>query len=503
MISGFGSNVGCRTTYDGSVGAVASGHPLATNAGISTLAAGGNAVDAAIATAYVLMVVLPEACGIGGDAMALVASGKGGVTSLNGAGLSPAGFAGELGTDGASTTSTPGAVAALDRMGALYGALPRRDNLAAAVTLARDGFALSEALFAARRRHRSRLRRGAASSEFAREDLRIGDVLRFPALADTIEAIAGEGPSAFYSGPVAAAIETTARSEGGALSVADLGAHVTLETPAISNVVADAVVYAPPPPSQAILALLALGALDSVKSTAPSVRAHAAIEAIEAAFQHRPAIGVAGDAQHLLDQTLEVDLSRAQHRNGPTLPTHTTTVATADSEGTVVSMTISLYDEFGCATLVKEHGIWLNDRMLGFDRDPESPNVARPSERPVNTLSPLLIDQRDRRFALCTPGADGQVQTTTQILDAVLRGGLGLPDAIDRPRWRSANGEVAVETGLASDILAHLELLGHRLTLLPYLDRTFGAAVAAGANKTDGSTFSFADRRREAAAGAL
>ena len=304
-------------------------------------------------------------------------------------------------------------------------------------------------------------------------------------------------------GPVAAAIETTARSEGGALSVADLEAHATLETPAISKVGASAVVYAPPPPSQAILALLALGALESVAAPAPPVRAHATIEAIEAAFQHRSVLTTADVAQRLLEQPLEIDLSRAQHRKGPTLPTHTTTVATADSGGMVVSMTISLYDEFGCATLVKEHGILLNDRMLGFDRDPESPNVARPSARPVNTLSPLLIDERDRRFALCTPGADGQIQTTTQILDAVLHGDLGLPDAIDRPRWRSANGEVAVETGLASDILVHLETLGHRLSLMPYMDRTFGAAVVAGASKTDGLTFGFADRRREAFAGAL
>jgi gamma-glutamyltranspeptidase / glutathione hydrolase len=449
------------------------------------------------------MVVLPEACGIGGDAMALVASGKAGVTSLNGAGLSPAGFSGEPGTDGASTTSIPGAVAALDRMGSLYGALQRRDNLEPSVTLARGGFPLSEALLGAQRRHRSRLRRGAPSSDLARDDLRIGDVLRFPALADTIEAIARAGPSAFYSGPVAAAIETTARSDGGALSVADLQEHVTLEMPAISKVLDGAVVYAPPPPSQAILALLALGALESVKSRAPQVRAHAAIEAIEAAFQHRASLGSPGISQHVLSQTLEVDLTRAQHRNGPTLPTHTTTVATADFDGMVVSMTISLYDEFGCATLVKEHGILLNDRMLGFDRDPDSPNVARPSARPVNTLSPLLIDQCGRRFALCTPGADGQIQTTTQILDAILRGGLELPDAIDRPRWRSANGEVSAETGLPSDVLAHLESLGHRFSFLPYLDRTFGAAVTAGVNKADGSTFSFADRRREASAGAL
>jgi gamma-glutamyltranspeptidase / glutathione hydrolase len=489
--------------YAGRVGAAASGHSLATDAAVATLAAGGNAVDAAIAAAYVLMVVLPEACGIGGDAMALVAPRTSSVTAFNGAGLSPAGFSGELGTDGASTTSVPGAVAALDRMGTLHGALPRCDNLAAAVTLARNGFALSETLLAAQRRHLTRLRRGAASSQLARDDLRIGDMLSFPALADTIEAIASAGPSAFYSGPVATAIETTARSEGGPLSVADLEAHITLEMPAISTAVAGAAVYAPPPPSQAILALLALRALDSVNSTALPVRAHAAIEAIEAAFQHRAALGRADVAQHLLDQRLELDLNRAQHRKGPTLPTHTTTVATADTGGMVVSMTISLYDEFGCATLVKEHGILLNDRMLGFDRDLDSPNVARPSARPVNTLSPLLIEDSHRRFALCTPGADGQVQTMTQILDAVLRADLALPEAIDRPRWRSANGEVALEAGIASDILAHLQSLDHHCSLAPYLDRTFGSAVTAGVNKTDGSTFSFADRRRDASADTL
>jgi gamma-glutamyltranspeptidase / glutathione hydrolase len=145
----------------------------------------------------------------------------------------------------------------------------------------------------------------------------------------------------------------------------------------------------------------------------------------------------------------------------------------------------------------------LNDRMLGFDRDPDSPNVARPSARPVNTLSPLLIEESRRRFALCTPGADGQVQTMTQILDAVLRGDLALPEAIDRPRWRSANGEVALEVGVASDILAHLQSLDHHCSLAPYLDRTFGSVVTAGVNKTDGSTFSFADRRRDASADAL
>lgn len=449
------------------------------------------------------MVVMPEACGIGGDAMALVASKEGTVTSLNGAGLSPAGFVGELGTDGASTTSTPGAIAALDRMGTLYGALPRRDNLTPAMALARDGFALSEALLAAQQRHLHRLRRGAAASELTREDLRAGDVLRFPALAETIEAIAVEGPSAFYTGSVAAAIAATARSEGGSLSVDDLEAHVTLETSAISKAITGAVVYAPPPPSQAILGLLALGALEQVKSAPSSVRTHAGIEAIEAAFQHRAALGVRGAEQRLLSLELEVDLTRAQHRKGPTLPTHTTTVATADSAGMVVSMTISLYDEFGCATLVREHGILLNDRMLGFDRRADSPNAARPSARPVNTLSPLLIERSNLRFALCTPGADGQVQTTTQILDAVLHGGVELPDSIDRPRWRSADGEVAIEVGLPSDTVTHLRSLGHRLSLVPSLDRTFGAAVIAGVRKTDRSTSSYADRRRDASADAL
>src|SRR6185437_10370338 len=187
MTSRLGSNLGCRLAHSGPKGAAASGHPLATEAALATLAAGGNAADAAVTAAYVLMVVLPEACGIGGDAIALVAPAQGAVISMNGAGLSPAGFAGELDTDGAPTASTPGAVAALDRMGTLYGVLPRRDNLAAAVRLARDGFIVSAALLAAQRRQLKRLQRGAAFSEFARNDLRLGDLVRLPALADTVE----------------------------------------------------------------------------------------------------------------------------------------------------------------------------------------------------------------------------------------------------------------------------------------------------------------------------
>jgi gamma-glutamyltranspeptidase/glutathione hydrolase len=496
---------GSRPQCRGTKGAVASGHRMATHAALAALAVGGNAADAAIAAAYVLMVVLPQACALGGDAMVLVARPDGHVISLNGAGLSPARFAGKLGTDGASTASTPGVVAALDRIGSLYGVLGREQNLAPAIAIAQAGFPASAELLAAQSRNRDRLRRGAAGSALAADQLRLGQVLRFPALAATIAAIAADGPSAFYTGAVAASIEAAARREDGALDVADLQAHSTLEAPAIAVQVAGetATVYAPPPPSQAILGLLAFSTLEGVTSRAAEVRAHAAIEAVEAAFQHRASVAVPGTVPDLLRQELAVDLGRAQRWGGPALPTHTTAIATADSDGLVVSMTISLYDEFGCATFVAEHGFLLNDRMLGFDRDTASPNAARPSARPVNTLSPLLVDLEGRRFALCTPGADGQVQTTTQILDAVLRGGLGLADAIDQHRWRSANGAVAFEEGMSPDVLQHLKSLGHRLHSQPHLDRTFGAAVAAGYDKPSRTTFSVADLRREASAGSI
>ena len=483
----------------GTIGSIACGHPLAARVGTDSLVSGGNAVDAAIAAAYALMVVLPEACGIGGDAIFLVSAPEG-TRAFNGTGLSPQGFSAPLAADGAATATVPGAVAALELAGQRFGRATREENLAPAIALARHGFPVTEYLLGAIARQRPRLERGAPGCELLDPNLRAGSVLRLPALASTLEAISVAGPKAFYVGEVAAAVESTALSEGSSLSALDLAAHETVELPALLVQRHGASVWASPPASQAVLALMALGVLDQESSKAPTVRTHMAVEAIEAAFAFRADIASPDGVERLLEEVLGVDAERAQRRGGPTQQTHTTTVTSADRDGMVVSMVISLYDEFGCATLVPEFGFFLNNRMLGFDEANDSPNRARPSARPIHTLSPVIVEDATRRFAVATPGADGQVQTVTQVLDSILGDRMSLTAAVDRPRWRSSDASLIVEGGFAGDVAEGLRGLGHQLDWRPGRDKSFGAVVIAGVEKGCETTFAVADMRREAAA---
>jgi gamma-glutamyltranspeptidase / glutathione hydrolase len=158
-------------------------------------------------------------------------------------------------------------------------------------------------------------------------------------------------------------------------------------------------------------------------------------------------------------------------------------------------MLLSVFDEFGCAVLVPEGGFLLNDRLHGFTLSAE--NHPAPGHRPVHTLSPLLIAHGDRVIALCTPGADGQVQTLSQILAAVLLDGTSLPDALAAPRFRSGNRRLSVEADYDPAIVEELLRRGHQVALMPPGVVDFGAAACAGLDSATGTTFAATDPRRE------
>jgi gamma-glutamyltranspeptidase/glutathione hydrolase len=157
---------------------------------------------------------------------------------------------------------------------------------------------------------------------------------------------------------------------------------------------------------------------------------------------------------------------------------------------------VSLFDDFGSGTFVPEGGFVLNNRAAGFT-DP--PNHYRPGARPVHTLSPILVERAGAATALATPGADGQVQTLLQVLVGTTLGGLDLPAALARPRWRSEEGRLLAETSLGS--ADRLASLGHDVHVLPNGADQFGAVVAAGIE--DGIPFAVSDHRREAWAGVV
>lgn len=481
-------------------GAAATGHPLATASALGVLTDGGNAVDAAVAAAYSLCVLQPESCGLGGDAIFTVRASDGSMISFNGSGKSPRGFTGTVPSDGARTATVPGLVRALEDAHHTFARLPRGRLLSDASRLAHEGFPVGDALISAIERQRSRLSH--TTWRVLAEPLAPGTGLRQPELADLLDQIAADGAAAFYEGPIAAAQVAVAQAAGAELDLDDLRRHETIVREPVSASFSGARVYGQPPVSQAVLGLMALAHLDGSATNGSVGVVHAAIEAIEAAFVHRDRIADPPVGEALLEEELDIDPNRAARRGGPTPQTHTTAVATADRDGLLVSMVISVFDEFGSAGLVPEGGFFLNNRMMGFSPDPASPNAAAPGKRPVHTLSPMLVEAPDLVLALSTPGADGQVQTLTQILHGILREQLSPTVAIDRPRWRSSDARLLLEDGFDRGVAERLEGLGHEIHWQPAGARAFGAAVMAGYDSRHRTAFAAADLRREAWAGA-
>ena len=473
-----------REFVRGRLGAVSAASPLAVAAGIEALANGGNAVDAAIAAQAVLTVVMPEACGLGGDALLLVNDGRT-VTAVNGTGAAAAG-ATEAATDGGASVTVPGLPQAWTETSSRWGRLPLREVLAAAIALAEQGAAASAATVAAANAQRERLVRGGAG-EWAWLTAAPGDLVRQPILAQSLGAIAADGDRAFYAGAYADAIAGAVARTGGHLAGTDLAQHATPVLTPISVAWSGQTVHVQPPMSQGVLLALALSAIEEGSFSGGSAADLVAL--IGAVFTHRDDVA---EGTALLERPL--GSAPATPGSGPRAYLHTAGVATADQHGMVVSSLVSVFDDFGSAVFVPEGGFVLNNRAGGFT---SGHNAFRPGSRPVHTLAPAMTTTASSTTALATPGADGQVQTLLQVLCRV-RDGRSLSDAITAPRWRCEDGQVLVEDDHCE--IGDLSDHGCDVQILPAGDDRFGAVVCAGVD--DDGPFCIADHRRGTACAA-
>lgn len=472
----------------GDLGAVAAAHPLAVGAAVALLDRGGGAVDAAIAAQAVLAVVIPDACGLGGDGLALVAEPSGRVTAVHGAGRSPA--AGVLSNDGGASVTVPGVAGAWAELSARWGRVPLADALAPAAGLARRGVVVGDQLAQAVVAQRARLVHGGAG-DWVIARAGAGDRVVQSALAEVLEAIGRDGPGAFYRGEVAAAVARAAQADGGALAPADLAAHRTLVGDPVAVDWDGGTAYVQPPPSQGVLLARALRWLEREGPVAVADLDHVLAEVTEAVFGLRDR---AGDGAALLAEELAVDRERAARRGGPRAYLHTAGVAAADADGLVVSSLVSVFDDFGSAVFVPEGGFVLNNRAGGFTAGANAP---RAGAHPVHTLAPAVVRRGGDVLALATPGADGQVQTLLQVLAGLRWRGRTVPQAIDAPRWRSEGGRLFVEA--AHPGAAAMAARGHDVVTLPDGDDRVGGVVAAGWSA--GTPFTAGDWRRTVAAG--
>ncbi|WP_353987369.1 gamma-glutamyltransferase [Ruicaihuangia caeni] len=473
--------------HAGTRGAVSAAHPLAVEAALDMLEAGGCAIDAATAAQAVICAVMPHSAGLGGDLLQTVRLPTGSEHSLNATGRSARSMPSPPSSDGGTSVTVPGVVSGWEVAQRRWGRLPLSAVLEPALRAAKEGYRVDAILHRSAQDQRRRLERF-GGGDWGLLHLEPGDLWRQPELASLIEAIGKEGSTAFYQGSAARAVAESVSAHGGSLDETDLARHSIDVTPPVTTAWRGGRLAVQPPNSQGVLLAMAARWFEQRGVVPDEALDHLLVEVTEAVFAHRDN---AGRGSALFDETLEVDETTAARRGGPRAYLHTAGVAVVDSDGYAVSSLVSVFDDFGSAVFVPELGISLNNRAAGFT---QGSNAPRPNARPVHTLAPALItDATGRTTALATPGADGQVQTLLQVMCRMRFLGQSLAEAIAAPRWRSENGLLLIEAGHPR--LDALTEQGHPCTVREPGDGVFGAVVAAGFD--DEGPFAEADWRRQ------
>jgi gamma-glutamyltranspeptidase/glutathione hydrolase len=523
----------------GTNGMITSAHALASAAGLQVLRDGGNAVDAAVTAGAVLAVVQPDASGVGGDAFMLhydAATHR--VTSMNASGRSPRSMTLEVqatsrgpvveGDDrryapgrGPLSVSVPGAVHGWADALARHGTIDLADALAPSISYAERGFPVSVRLSDNITNGIDTVRRNeplAATFLDGDAPYRPGQMLRQPALARTLRAIAEDGPGAFYQGDVADRIVDAQRRDGGCLEASDFSGQETLFGEPLTVDYHGYTVYDQPPVSLGLVLLEELALVEGFELAALPVdsaeRAHLLIEAKKLAFADLeahltdPAFHAVPVADLLAGGYVDgrrqlIDLDRASDGYGAGDPTgyghHTSYLSVVDGNGNAVSWIQSIFESFGSGWMAPDTGVIMNNRMKGFSLEPGHVNQVEGGKRTAHTLNaPMVLKDGRPYLVFGTPGSYGQVQTNLQMLTAHIDHGLDIATMVEGPRWRSVAGrEVCVETRFPDATLRGLSARGHQLQLEGAWSARMGDAQAIRIVAAEGVLQGAADPRRE------
>ncbi len=502
-----------RSTLHAPNGAVATSQPLAARAGLSTLEAGGNAFDAAVATAAALNVVEPTSTGLGGDVFALYRTADGEVGAMRSCGGAPADATPErvrqaLADDpdvegdtpdavempmlGPHTVTVPGTARGWEVTAQKLGTMPLADLLQPAIEYARDGYPVSEVIAG----HWAAAE-GLFDDEKAREAYLVdgerapepGETIRLPRLAASMERIAAEGADVVYEGAIAEAIAAEVQDAGGLMTVEDLAAFEPEFLDPVSTTYNGAEVYELPPNNQGLIALEALNVAEHLEAGGydpdDPEGVHRYVEALKLAFHDGHQYITDPDYEDVPDlaskvyaetraaevgdralQNVEVGVPNAHAEDADTV-----LLCVADDEGNVVSYINSRYAGFGSGLVAGDTGIALQNRGASFSLDDDHPNRLAPGKRPFHTLVPAVARfGEDDWAAFGVMGGYMQPQGHLQVIANVVDHDMPLQRALDRPRWRyREDGTLAVEERFdAHDRLAtKLVRRGHDVRLLP------------------------------------
>jgi gamma-glutamyltranspeptidase/glutathione hydrolase len=510
-------------------GMVATAHPLASAAGLGVLQRGGNAMDAALAASAVCNVVLPQACGLGGDTFLLYHEASSGRTyGLNSSGPAPAAASREefarrhgelMPFTGPLAIGVPGAPDAYVVAAERFASRPLGELFAPAIAYAEEGHPLSPAVARAIAASATELTKYPASAAtFLPGGAVPATGRRFanPALARSLRLLAEGGRAAFYEGELGARIVAALREAGALFTPEDwAGQRADLYEPPIATTYRGRTVYQTTLPSQGHILLEELNIVEGAELAAlghgGAAAIHLMVEAKKLAFADR--LAHAGDPRFVATplETLiakgfaarrfrEIDPRRAADapRAAP-LPERggeTTYLCAVDRDGNACSYITSLSASLGSGVVAGDTGILLNNRVgRGFTLEAGHPNVLAGGKRTMHTLNCFLVAEGGRPWLVGgTPGGDGQPQWNLQLLTAMIDYGLDVQAAVEAPRWTSFPGtdpvdarhpfELRLEDRAGPATLRELAALGHRVRSLgPWAG---GGAAQLIARDTDG-----------------
>ena len=541
-------------------GMVATSQPLAAQAGLAILQAGGNAADAAIATAAMLNVVEPLSTGIGGDCFALyfnAATQQ--VTALNGSGRAPAaasipslislGYA-RMPTFTGHAVSIPGTVAGWSDLLARHGRMTLADVLQPAIWTAEHGYPVSELIALGWRTQEKKLRR---DPDWQNGDIdhgppqpsghellidgrapRPGELMRIPTLAATLRGIAADGKDFIYRGDFARKLSEHVQRYGGWITPADMAAHTsTWDTPITADY-QGVRLYECPPNGQGLAAIIALNLVAGYDLAAmtPADRLHVLIEAMRLGFAdaqqwvcdpraHPIPLEQLASRAYADQRRQRIDPQRAAQNvpyGSPLAGSDTVYLSVVDGDGNACSFINSLYMGTGSGLVVPGTGVSLQNRANLFVLDPAHPNALAPNKRPYQTIIPALTTYTEGELAGALHASFGvmggymQPQGHLQMLVNLLALKMPPQQALDMPRWalagpsdglgaQEAGGLVFIEEGWEFALLAELTQRGHRLApVTGFARNTFGGGQIILRNPKTGILTGGSDPRKDGCA---
>ncbi len=523
-------------------GMVASSQPLAVQAGLSILMDGGNAADAAVATAAALNIAEPTSTGIGGDCFALYFDAQTRtVTALNGSGRTPAALTVELirrqnlaGNDfeiadpfHAHCVTVPGACAGWCDLIERHGSMPMAKILAPAIRLAEEGFPVAPLTSYFWNRGANRQLnldgRGRALTIDGRGP-KAGELFRNAGLGRTFRIVAEGGKEAFYRGEIGRKIVGAVQKYGGVMTEDDLAAHTSTWDAPISTTYRGLRVWECPPNGQGLTALIALNILEgfdlALLDPLSPERLHLIIEALRLAFADArwyvadPAFNPAPldgllSKEYAAQRRAIINRSKATtdtKHGSPVAGSDTVYFCVVDGAGNACSFINSNYMGFGTGIVPEGAGFSLQNRGHNFSLDPNHPNVLAPRKRPYHTIIPGLLTRADGSLygPFGVMGGFMQPQGHTQVVVGMIDDALDPQAVLNRPRICLEPGEpsggVAVEEGMPREAVLRLETMGHRVQLISGYGRAMFGRGQIIRREPDGVLWGGSDPRADGCA---